>query len=183
MEASRVRRRFSIPFKLRAIDQYGKDGSYGRTARRYKETRKTIKSWVRNREALMMSVRNRNRYRIAPLSRCFHPELEFELHAEIIEMRHKGVCVSGPCIIARARAIHARLLLEASSQDQYVPAFRGTNCWLSGFLKRMLIYVITIPIYLYKYCKIVQGWFILISACCLFFSTSRSPLRITSYHI
>ena len=36
------RRRFSVPFKLRAIHQHGLDESYCLTARRYKISRRTL---------------------------------------------------------------------------------------------------------------------------------------------
>ena len=56
----------------------------------------------------MELVRYRSIYRLLPLARCYHHELEFELHVDIAELRAQDVSLSGRCILARAGMIASR---------------------------------------------------------------------------
>ena len=122
----KARRKFSIPYKLRIVYLYSLTPNYSKISSKYKIGRKTIRSWVRNKENLLTLVRSRKRFRISSGIRCNFPALEKELNEVITKLRRDGVALSGTKIITQARMIANRTSVP----------FLGTRMWLYGFLKR-----------------------------------------------
>ena len=128
MNEKQMRRRFTTPFKLRAIHQFGIDKSKSKTARRFGIATKTLRGWLAQKENLLAQVRCHLRYRLPSTREGKHPELERELNEEIVRLRTGGVCVSGQTVINQARLIALRMMTP----------FSGSKMWLYRFLARML---------------------------------------------
>jgi hypothetical protein len=121
----RARNNYKISFKLYVTKYLERhDNNISMAARRFKLTRKTVRSWKKNKEKYLRASKKVTRSRLIETRRSFFPLMENALNDEIIELRNRGVNVSGELITIRAKVLASQFGYE----------FKGSNGWLSNFL-------------------------------------------------
>jgi hypothetical protein len=147
---TRNKRAFSLSFKLSVVKAYETRFSYNLslTARKFKIDRAVIRRWVKNKDSLLRA-RTQSEFKNVPnfnmncfkilfyllglkknlstKTRCFFPQLETRLDECIIELRSKGIVVTGNRIIIEAKKI---------ANELGFTNFQGSKGWLRNFLSR-----------------------------------------------
>ncbi len=121
-----MRKKYTLAFKLKVIKHFEKNGkNLAETSRAYIVDRKTIRSWIAGKEAIIQTNLKRTRAKVnRRISQAENPELEQKVFNWIKQVRSIGGCVSGKMIRNKA--------VEISKNSEFV----ASNGWLVRFLKR-----------------------------------------------
>ena len=108
---SKIKRSFTLQFKLSVIRAYERSGNLYQTAKRYKIDRAVIRRWIKNKNKLIQSKEKSNkkistfipfnfnnlrfvkigfRKNLLAKTRCFFPELENQLDDDLTKLRNDG---------------------------------------------------------------------------------------------
>jgi transposase-like protein len=134
---------YTIAFKLRVLTKYDElGGNKSRTAKECGVSRQCVQDWVRDRESLEQTKKERQiavrKRRHVPSTdqmrqeRGKFPHLEERVVTWIKDLRQKGVTISGDSIKRYAKIVYE----EHLSDRERTIDFKASNGWLDRFLSR-----------------------------------------------